>query len=358
MFLTNLFSRPKQHKGLTIAEILADTKAGRIQTVGLMQVIPLVSEVADHRFALPSSAEVGTSGYGSLVFSNPENKVLIVPAQVGYVVKQAAQDHAMAGAGLVKKKGKKTYKNAMCIQQSQGGFISADKHKMLILPFSLREPAISKRKEKSYNKLWDQISQFNGTLGLNKHGHLEYFLKHFKKELDQFVAEFECIPKQVGAIILIDGKVVGIERTPSPAFWKTVWPALIRECYGSLAIECAKRLGDRATAFDYRQPLRKGIRSLDDLKRALETANTDESELVKTKVRELLATKFKLEKEDQAGDFIQETATQAQFIGQIVREGDAVKYASLVTRKTWADKLKWFEVPTTPAPNKPLPFSI
>lgn len=357
MFLTNLFSRKKEHKGLTIAEILAATQAGRVQTVGLMQVIPLISEEADDRFALPSKAEVSTSGYGSMVFSNPEDKVLIVPAQIGYVVKQAAQDHAMASAGLVRKQGKKTYKNAMCIQQSQGGFISAGQHQMLILPFSLREAAISKRKEHSYNKLWEVISTFNSNLGLKKHGHIEYFLKHFKKELDQFVAEFECVPNQVGAIVLIDGKVVGIERTPSPAFWKAVWPALIRECYGSLAIECAKRLGEGVAAFDYRQPLRKKVRSLAELKRALEQANTDESEMVKTKVRELLGAKFKLDKEDQAGNFIQETASHAQFIGQIVREGEVVKYASLVTRKSWADKLKWFEVPTKPV-TKPLPFTI
>lgn len=69
------------------------------------------------------------------------------------------------------------------------------------------------RKEQSYNKLWDSISAFNREMGVQVAGHLEFFLKHFCKELDEFVAEFECVPRQIGAIILVDDQVVGVERS-------------------------------------------------------------------------------------------------------------------------------------------------
>ena len=41
-------------------------------------------------------------------------------------------------------------------------------------------------------------------------------------ELDEFVAEFECVPRQIGAIILVDDQVVGVERAPSHAYWQSV----------------------------------------------------------------------------------------------------------------------------------------
>ena len=86
---------------ITISEILKGTTAGRMQSVGYMQVIPLISQIEDDRFVSPLEAEVSTRGYGSMVFNNPLNKVLIVPLHAGYVVKQAAQDHAMSQAGVI-----------------------------------------------------------------------------------------------------------------------------------------------------------------------------------------------------------------------------------------------------------------
>jgi len=88
---------------LTIREVLRGCEIGRIQTVGTMQVIPLTLEkdLQDDRFATPDIVKVGTSHYGSMNFTNPTDKPLLLPSQVAYVVKQAAQDHAMATAGIV-----------------------------------------------------------------------------------------------------------------------------------------------------------------------------------------------------------------------------------------------------------------
>lgn len=232
-----MFTKRNKKLIITIAEILRGAEAGRMQSVGYMQVIPLVSDLQDLNFTSPKEAVVGTSTYGTMRFENPSDGILIVPTHAGYIVKQKAQNHAMAHTGIVKRKGQRAYDTAMCVQQSQGGYITKGAHKLSILPFSLREKALELKNEKQYGKLWNAISDFNKSLGVRGGGHLEYFLNHFQKELDQFVAEFECVPKQVGAIILIDGDIVGIERAPNYAYWKAIWPALIRECYGSRAIE-------------------------------------------------------------------------------------------------------------------------
>ena len=349
--LNSLFGdKNKEVRKITIAEILKGAEAGRMQSVGYLQVIPLLSDIQEERIVSPEELRVSTSGYGSMVFENGSGKVSVVPAHAGYVVKQAAQDHAMAGAGFVGKRRNRSFDNAMCVQQSQGGYIKPDKHKMMILPFSLREHAYDKLGEKGYNKLWQSISEFNERLGLKKHGHVEYFMDKFKEELDQFVAEFEPVPRQIGALVLLDGKLVGVERAPNYSYWLSIWPALIRECYGSLAIEYRKSMGDQPRPPQVKVPLPDQVASLEELQEALKKAREAEEEMAREKVRELIEDEFTRKREDKMEGFTMETVHHDQLFGQIVLdEGQMVVYASLVLRDKW-DKKR--------ARNQAKPFSL
>jgi hypothetical protein len=303
---------------INIREILKGMKPGRMQTVGIMQVIPLTmdEELWDSGYADPSQLDFSSSSYGSMTFKNDSDKPAIVPSHMGYVVpKKAAQDHAMATAGYIGAKKSKTYANAMCIQQSQGGHFQAGKYDMLVLPYSLREAALEKRKERSYDKLWGDIASFNSSLSVDggRGGHLEYFLKHYSNELDQFIAEFECVPKQCGALILIDGDLVGVERSPHPKYWRSIWSALIRECYGSYAILARKKYGDK----------------LPDIK-------------VKDIIRKMLDDAFE-SSEEKVGDRKMLTLKNAQFMGQVLRDGSKIVYSSLFTTQDWLKNRVWNE---------------
>jgi len=333
--------RRKKKRETTLSEILKGTSAGRIQSVGYMQVIPLLSDLEDERFVAPEEALVSTRAYGTMEFENPSELLLIVPLHAGYVVKRAAQDHAMGHVGLVPAKKTRSYDTAMCIQQTQGGLISKSAHKLTILPFSLRETALELRGKKSYNKLWNAISAFNKELGLNASGHLEFFMKHFRKELDQFVAEFECVPRQVGAIVLVDNVVVGIERAPTRAYWESVWPALIRECYGSLALQIARRKGEEAPPPEGRQPLPEDIGSLEELSQALEEVCREEEERTRETVRKLLGVKMEAKEEKKTGDFSVDTVLSERFTGQMVRDEERVVYASLILKEKFRKDFEW-----------------
>ena len=107
------------------------------------------------------------------------------------------------------------------------------------LPVAMREEALDGRNVRSYDKLWAPIRAFIRSVGLSNAGHLEYFMERFAKEMEQFVAQFEIVPRQVGAIVLINGDVIGIERVPNYRFFKVMWGPLIRECYGSMSIQDA-----------------------------------------------------------------------------------------------------------------------
>jgi hypothetical protein len=333
---------------INIREILKGMKPGRMQTVGIMQVIPLTmdEELWDSGYADPSQLDFSSSSYGSMTFKNDSDKPAIVPSHMGYVVpKKAAQDHAMATAGYIGAKKSKTYANAMCIQQSQGGHFQAGKYDLLVLPYSLREAALEKRKERSYDKLWGDIASFNSSLSVDggRGGHLEYFLKHYSNELDQFIAEFECVPKQCGALILIDGDLVGVERSPHPKYWRSIWSALIRECYGSYAILARKKYGDKLPDLKSRVPMNiRGINNLDDLERAFINASDKEDIKVKDIIRKMLDDAFE-SSEEKVGDRKMLTLKNAQFMGQVLRDGSKIVYSSLFTTQDWLKNRVWNE---------------
>ncbi len=341
--------RKDMSRRIEVREVLRGCEAGRLQSVGYMQVIPLVSDLNDDRFVSPvqCDADVYTTNYGTLGFRNTSDSVMIVPCHAGYVVKQHAQDHAMTHAGLVAPAGDRRYDTAACIQASQGGFIEKGSYRMLILPHALRERALRKRGEKNYQKLWDDISVFNQRLGVTCHGHLEYFLQAFKRELDEFVAEFESVPRQVGAIVLVDDRVVGIERAPSHVYWQSIWPSLIRECYGSLAIEAARANGGRVPDRSPRVRLPVEVATLDELESLIAQIASQEDERARSTVRVLLDEPLDLQYEEAVsdrrvgGDVSIDTATSEHFAGQVIRDGDKIVYASLSATSAFVKSQEW-----------------
>jgi hypothetical protein len=331
-----------KNKTITLAEVLHGTQPGRIQSVGYMEVIPLVSDLSDDRFVSPAQAgaRVGTPDYGSLGFENPGDAVLIVPCHTGYVVKQAAQDHAMAHTGIVGSRVRRRFDTAMCVQSTQGGLIASGNYEMVILPFALREPALSVRTTRSYSKLWNAIGVFNTQMGIQGASHLDFFLKRFRRELDEFVAEFECVPGQIGAVVLVDDQVVGIERAPSHAYWESVWPCLIRECYGSLAIQVGRSKGE-ARPPRSRTPLPEEIPSLEALAEAVEELAAEEDRRTREAVRELIDESLTLTSDETVAGLHLDTVAPGRFVGQVVRDGERVVYATVLASRKWLQDRRW-----------------
>lgn len=338
----------------TIREILHGLKAGRLQTVGRMQMIPLSAEsdsLHDDRFVAPCSSvsEVSTQNYGEMAFRNKTDKILVVPSHTGYVVKQAAQNHAMSSMGMIPAKAGARFNNARCVQQTQGGLIHPGDHEdeMVILPFSLREAALDGRKHGGYDAMWPHISRFNRGMGCAHVGNLDVFLSRYERQLDEFVAEFEITPRQIGAIILVDGEVVGIERAPSPSFWRTVFRHVVRECYGSLCLErdvAAEKANPGRARPGLKSRVRlqtKGINTLDDLEEAIDKARASEERKVKKIVRDLLDEPFQSADEQGVSGLKAVTVRNTQFKGQMILDGLRVCYASLFTGKSWEKNAPW-----------------
>lgn len=349
-----------EQEKMTIGKILAGCTAGKLQSVGLMQVIPLLSDIVDDRFASPKNVRVSTTTYGTIVFDNKsEEKPVIVPTGAQYLTKERAQDHALGTAGFVKGKSGRTFNNARCVQQTQGGYITPGQHKLGILPYALREYALKIKSKVGYGDLWPSISRFNSEHGLSQGtGHLVYFFDHFKKQLDEFVAEFEIVPKQVGAIILVDGDIIGIERAPSYQYWQEVWEALIRDCYGSQAISATRSGNVLARSLELRPKM--DINSLNEgdpisrVREVLQATQNSEEELVKTKIRQLIGNAFDVKKDETLQSAELMTVSHDQLTGQVIKDGETVIYASMTTVKDF----KWERRASSKYMTAPEEFSI
>jgi hypothetical protein len=181
-----------------------------------------------------------------MVFHNddPQKKPAIVPANM-LVRGRSAQDHAMAGSGVVVTS-KKSFNNACCVEETQGGYLTSNVEKD-ILPVSLRKKFLTKqfRQKRDYGKLWPSIKEWlHGLKVRGGNAHIRYFYDapEYKNKLEEFAASFEPIPNQIGAVILFSGIPVGIEIMPTAEHWNHYWKYLIRGCYGAEMIRL-KELG-------------------------------------------------------------------------------------------------------------------
>ena len=313
----------------TLSDILRGTVAGDMQTVGVMQVIPLLGRVTNNEVALVSNVRVTNTTYGHMRFNNLADSPAIVPQHAGYLTDYKAQDHATPIAVIVSDVAE--LNTAMCIESSRGGVLRGDgSEELIIMPFQLRETAFAKRNISEYAKLWRAIGSFAERLGTSVGGHINRFLDAFRDQVEHFVAEFELLDNQVGAIIVINGHVVGVERYASAGHFAEVWETIIRDCYGTLAQEVVEVENIRAV--DTRVELGNGYGSLDDIIDGLLHADAAEREAVSSLLRSVMNEPLEVVAtgENSSTGWRLETYENDHFVGQAIGDDDNILYASII----------------------------
>ncbi len=96
---------------------------GAIQSEDEMTVVPIVGPSRGNIAGPESLSFSRTAGYGTMVFENKDaSRPAIVPSN--YMVRgKSAQDHAMAGSGVVASRRSESFDNACCVESSQGGLL-------------------------------------------------------------------------------------------------------------------------------------------------------------------------------------------------------------------------------------------
>lgn len=311
---------------VTIADILSGRSVGDMQSVGQMQVIPILGD-DDDTFD-PPDVEVSNRDYGHVNVRNRGGRRTVVPPGAAFITEQAAQDHGIGDGALVPAKSAKDFNTARCVQQTQGGIIRAQTGAMVMLPASLRAKIIGMEGRSDYSAMWDSIRTHNKRYGIDGSGNVVQFLKGCEKELDEFVAEFELVDGQVGAIVLVNGKIAGVEITPNRSFWEFLWRPLIRICYGSVALLAQKSAGRSYPAT--RPAFACSGGGLEDIATALASAEQASARIVASVVQGLASKELGV-----AGGGAAKLARvhNGGLIGGVLTERNRVPYASLVAAR-------------------------
>jgi len=320
---------------MKITEMLKGCEPGRIQSVGYMQIIPLISKYVDDSI-FPPTIKASTTDYGRLVITNDTVNDVLVPTGAAIVSKQRAQDHATHKGVLVKANKTVRIDTAACIQDSQGGYLNTDSgYHLSVLPWGIREQAYNVRERQAYDKLWPVLRQFSSNLGITQNqGHLASFLDKFAEDMNQFIAEFEIVPNMVGAIVLINGMVIGVERCPNHSYWEHMWEPLIRESYGSAVFQFVNQTRELKNIPKpiTRVPMADAtIKNIDDLEKEFDRVTSEEDKIATQIIQSFLKSKFNTDSEQKQGNTEMFSVKNDQFLGQAFTKDGNVLYCSLVT---------------------------
>jgi hypothetical protein len=318
-----------------LRELLRGFEARQPQSVGNMTLIPLVGQETEY-------PDIGTIGdicldrdtsYDTLHIANRSGKVAIVPGGYSIVTKETAQDRAVRSKELVAA-GTSKQVSAFCVQSTQGGFMQGyDKESKTIrmLPATVKKAAYLNRNKPGFDGLWGTLQAYNTTVGVSGN-FLRSFFDKFRQQMDEFIAEFELVPHQRGAIILINDEIIGIEISPNPTAFAAQWELLIRDCYGSEAIARQAQVDkvDETAVFT-------DAATLEELSAALDDFEDKEFDYVEKLVNSVLSQNESCaERPNQHGQFdglkVVDIETE-DYVGQAVRRNSAVIDLTLLSRE-------------------------
>jgi len=312
-----------------------------VQVAGNMAVVPLV---ADQEFstAVGDVDEVSLKkdiDYGTLCFENQSGRVGIVLQGATIITQQSAQDRTVPRATILK--GKQVANvNAFCVQSSQGGYIKAnqlteefgEESPYMIMPPTLRAHALvqSDGGASGYSRLWNSLESYSGTFsGVRSSSALKDIYAKYKDQLDEFVAQFEPVPNQLGAIVLIDGAVVAVDIMPTYQSWKRMWRALIRDSYGVEAVRTAD--ANKGTVFNYNLNI-DDITDLDSLEVEMERATNNLTGAIRQQWNAIDKSSVTVKQTKAvAGVNLKDVSTD-KFFGQAVIHDEHCVYLSLVPK--------------------------
>jgi len=330
---------------------LAGKRAGPIQRNGSLTMVPILDGALSPSSSSSSSdaaIEVNSdlvppltglklsrvAGYGKVEMEclrRADSGMAIVPLHIGYI-QDGAQNHAMCRSGLLAAGQKRMFEDACCVQQTQGGYLEGREQWFFILPLSLRTTALEMRGTVSYGKLWPAITRLNEIFGKGSRGHLDEIVCRERPWLTQWNSRLERIPNQVGALFLIDGKLVGVELAPNPTYFAEVWTALVCFCYGVEAMRRETVAGASVKASDapgYRATDLASLRHEVEHRRELLAAE------VTGQLQATPRAKLQLQEEERLLDVVLSTAKSDHFAGQIVQRRGTTIYASVTATPAW-----------------------
>jgi hypothetical protein len=317
-----------------------------VQTIRNMQVVCLTTdeEFSHNKFSNPMHILASNQRYGHLNIRNASDSPTILPAQIAVLTKQSAQNHGMVKGAYIPAASRRDFYDAGCVQGSQTGHIreSRTDTEVRFIPFGAREYIFEKvNVTGSHTNIYDAIDLVGKQTGANSGTYLDQYFSRHSKELEQFIAHFERPKNTIGVIVLVDGEIVSIDKFPSFEYTEQVWDALIRDCYGSIALTEEKKNSDGITEFS--RSISKSPRGENEtvaayLKRILSNTKKSMSDSAKERLSELMSADFNETVDSNEGGYLSEIlkSSDGGYIGQVISEAGFNHLVSICKKESFS----------------------
>lgn len=306
----NNFNLPFLLKGLTGKK--DDRGQLIVQTINNMSIVFLTCDehFSINKFENPlvsmNSLKASNRNYGQLTLNNVSNKPMLIPSHLTVLNKEAAQNHSMVKGAIITERSRQTFNDAGCVEGGQAGHIS-ERHvnKYRILPHQVKQYLIEKvGLTEGYDNVYESISKISNKIGVQKNKfedadrRIDQYFEQFDRKLHEFVAHFEYVPKSIGFIVLVDNEIIGIDKFPSFEYAEDIFPTLVRDVYGSIAL--MQQIKGEHTTKLYTKTLQKGGRetnitfseAIAKAKKALKKTKRNITDTVSSRISEIMNVDF------------------------------------------------------------------
>lgn len=335
--LTELLKGCSPHRG-------ADGRI-TVQTIANMAIVPLTADdeySLDDRFANPMDEmklKFSNRSYGELRINNTSDKPVIVPAQIAVLNDAGAQNHGMVKAAYIKAFDARQFDDAGCVQGSQHGSISEGHNNQIrFLPLGTREYVWEKVNHHDLSNIYAAITKVGHDTGVNSDKYLDKYFAAHGRRLEEFIAHFERPAKTIGAIVIVNGEILAIDKFPSFRYAAQVWDALVRDCYSSVAIAEEVKRTEPERLFTKTlgaTEAKRGESAVQRLRRALESTRQRVEDRVRDRVAELMEVQFTESRESTTEGYASDVLTADGYVGQSITEAGYRHLVSVVRKDSF-----------------------
>ena len=325
-------------------ELLKEDGRVVVQTIRNMQVAFLTTAPEnsfDARFANPlTTLRFSNRNYGHLRAENQTDQDVILAPQFAVMTKYAAQNHALPKSAYVPAGQAVDYNDAGCVQGSQAGTIRAgDGNEVRFMPVTIREMLLDEANNthSGLAHLYTSVETLGIRTRSNSGRYLDRYYDEHNARLQEFVAHFERPKNLIGVVILVGGEIVAIDKFPSFNYTEQVWDLLVRDCYGSIAIEQMVKNESGKPLFTER--LESSERAANEdvvayLSRVLDGTLSDVSETVMRRLQEVMLVDFDAEQDVNSISPIYESNILKSdgYVGQVISSGGAHLLVSVIKK--------------------------
>lgn len=310
---------------MKVIDLFGTMRLGIPQSAGNMVVFPIISDIEDTEISGEMILTISRdTDYSRLTIKNIDEKPVIVPQGARFWGK--GQERTNLSASIIGPESEKTLQVG-CIEPSNAAHITIGAKDYSFIPARLRLPAIIKQNATNFQVLWKDIESYLNSSGLREGRALHVFYDNFQKELEEFVAQFEPVEKQIGAVIIINNQIAGIEIYPNYLAWSKIWRLLLRDSYGADAIALIRK--KEIAAYKPIIDLDK-IESFEELENEVKNIKADFLGFTKRLVDEILNEDVQMNVRETSSVFHVNNLQSQTMIGQLISKNEKVVYVSLL----------------------------